>query len=65
VGLDNAEGRSGLGLEAQREAIREYAEAKRAAILARFTEVESGRKYDRLELGAALGLAKLTGRGRS
>ena len=63
MGLDNAEGRSGLGLEAQHEA--EYAEAKRAAILARFTEVESGRKYDRLELGAALGLAKLTGRGRS
>ena len=59
VGLDNAEGRSGLGLEAQHEA--EYAEAKRAAILARFTEVKSGRKYDRLELGAALGLARLTG----
>src|SRR6056297_3448835 len=61
VGLDNAEGRSGLGLEAQRKAIREYAEAKSAAILARFTEVESGRKNDRPELGAALGLAKLTG----
>jgi len=55
------QGRSGLGLEAQRRAIDDYAEAKGATILARFTEVESGRKNDRPELEKALGLAKLTG----
>lgn len=55
------QGRSGLGLEAQRKAIGDYADAKGATILARFTEVESGRKNDRPELEKALNLAKLTG----
>jgi len=55
------QGRSGLGLEAQRKAIGDYAEAKGATILGRFTEVESGRRNDRPELEKALGLAKLTG----
>ena len=55
------QGRSGLGLEAQRKAIGDYAGTKGATILARFTEVESGQKNDRPELERALGLARLTG----
>ena len=52
------QGRSGLGLEAQRQAV--------AAHIGRspeheFTEVESGRKADRPELLKALDLAELTG----
>ena len=55
------QGRSGLGLEAQRKAIDDYAAAKAGIILARFTEIESGRKNDRPELEKALQLARLTG----
>lgn len=55
------QGRSGLGLEAQRKAIDDFAASKDAQVLARFTEVESGRKNDRPELDAALNLARLTG----
>jgi DNA invertase Pin-like site-specific DNA recombinase len=55
------QGKSGLGLEAQRKAIDDYAAAKGGTILARFTEVESGRKNDRPELEKALQLARITG----
>ncbi|QQA41473.1 recombinase family protein [Pelagovum pacificum] len=55
------QGRSGLGLEAQRKAIDDYASGQGASILSRFTEVESGRKNDRPELEKALHLARLTG----
>ncbi|MEM8595014.1 MAG: recombinase family protein [Pseudomonadota bacterium] len=55
------QGRSGLGLEAQREAIDRFAAERGAAVLDRFTEVESGRKADRPELAKALHLAKVTG----
>ena len=55
------QGRSGLGLEAQRKAIEDFAAAKGAQVLARFTEVESGRKADRPELAKALHLARVTG----
>jgi DNA invertase Pin-like site-specific DNA recombinase len=55
------QGKSGLGLEAQRKAIEDYAATKGGTILARFTEVESGRKNDRPELGKALQLARITG----
>lgn len=54
-------GRSGLGLEAQRKAIDDFAASRGADVLARFTEVESGRKNERPELARALNLAKLTG----
>lgn len=54
------QGRSGLGLAAQRKAIEDLAEARGAAVMARFTEVESGRK-ERPELAEALILARLTG----
>lgn len=55
------QGASGLGLAAQRQAIDAYARERGAAIIARFTEVESGRNPDRPELGRALHLAKVTG----
>jgi DNA invertase Pin-like site-specific DNA recombinase len=55
------QGASGLGIEAQRQAIEAYAAQRGATILARFTEVESGRNPDRPELGKALHLAKVTG----
>lgn len=55
------QGQSGLGLAAQRTAIDAFAAARGADVLARFTEVESGRKSDRPELVRALHLAKVTG----
>jgi hypothetical protein len=50
-----------LGLEAQRKVIEDFAVSRGAEVLARFTEVESGRKADRPELLKALHLAKVTG----
>ena len=55
------QGASGLGLEAQRQAIEAYAAQRGADLIARFTEVESGRNADRPELKKALHLAKVTG----
>jgi DNA invertase Pin-like site-specific DNA recombinase len=55
------QGRSGLGLEAQRKAIGDFAESRNAQVLARFAEVESGGRDTRPELEKALQLAKLTG----
>lgn len=55
------QGKSGLGLEAQRKAIDDYARTRNGTILAHFTEVESGGKADRPELSKALDLARLTG----
>jgi DNA invertase Pin-like site-specific DNA recombinase len=55
------QGASGLGLEAQRKLIEDFAASQGAEVLARFTEVESGRKADRPELLKALHLAKVTG----
>lgn len=55
------QGASGLGLAAQRKVIEDFAISRGAEVLARFTEVESGRKADRPELAKALHLAKVTG----
>lgn len=55
------QGASGLGLEAQRQTIDAFARSRGAEVLARFTEVESGRNPDRPELGRALHLSKVTG----
>src|SRR5215213_7227436 len=50
------QGRSGLGLDAQREAVaRHVASAgSGAVVVAEFEEVESGRRSDRPQLAAAL-----------
>jgi DNA invertase Pin-like site-specific DNA recombinase len=55
------QGASGLGLEAQRKVIEDFAASRGSEVLARFTEVESGRKADRPELLKSLHLAKVTG----
>jgi DNA invertase Pin-like site-specific DNA recombinase len=55
------QGQSGLGLEAQRKVIEEFAKTRNAAVIGRFTEVESGKNPDRPELAKALHLAKVTG----
>jgi DNA invertase Pin-like site-specific DNA recombinase len=47
------QGRSGLGLDAQRQAVATYCPG-RGDIAAEFTEIESGRKNDRPQLAAAL-----------
>jgi DNA invertase Pin-like site-specific DNA recombinase len=60
-GMTARQGQSGLGLEAQRKTIEDFAASRGAEVLARLTEVESGRKADRPKLGKALHLAKVTG----
>jgi DNA invertase Pin-like site-specific DNA recombinase len=55
------QGRSGLGLEAQRAAIEAFASGRKATVLRTFTEVESGKLNARPELEKALHLAKVTG----
>lgn len=56
-----AQGRSGLGLDAQKTSITTLCEGRGWNITAEFTEVESGSKNDRSELSAALKRAKVTG----
>ena len=53
------QGQSGLGLEAQREAVERYLNGGRWQIVAQFVEVESGRKATRPELEKALAAARL------
>jgi len=52
------QGRSGLGLEAQEEAIARYCEQHGAERVKDFVEVESGKKNDRPELQKAIRAAK-------
>lgn len=51
------QGRSGLGLDAQRQAVASFV-AGRGDILKEFTEIESGRKNDRPQLAEALVLCR-------
>jgi DNA invertase Pin-like site-specific DNA recombinase len=53
--------RSGLGLDAQREAVTSLCNARGWTIVADFTEVESGKVNDRQQLTTALHHAKVTG----
>lgn len=53
------QGASGLGLDAQREAVRTYLNGGDWHIIAEFVEVESGRKSDRPVLAQALAAARL------
>lgn len=55
------QGRSGLGLDAQREAVGSECRSRGWQIVAEFTEIESGKRDDRPELLAALHRAKVTG----
>ncbi len=54
------QGQSGLGLDAQRSAVAAYAGYR--TMLDEFVEVESGRRDDRPQLAAALGLMPAKGR---
>lgn len=47
------QGSSGLGLEAQRAAVAEFAEREGLKVVAEFVEVESGKRSDRPQLAAA------------
>jgi DNA invertase Pin-like site-specific DNA recombinase len=55
------QGASGLGLEAQRATVEDYAKRTGGAIVAEFTEVESGKKNSRVELARAIAEAKRLG----
>jgi DNA invertase Pin-like site-specific DNA recombinase len=60
-----AQGRSGLGLEAQREAVQRFAANEGRVIVGEYVEVETGKGTDALDrrpqLSAALAAAKLVG----
>jgi len=53
------QGRSGLGLEAQRAAVAVHIAGALGAVAAEFVEVESGRRKDRPQLAAALAAARV------
>src|SRR3954454_21829294 len=55
------QGRSGLGLEAQREAVQSYLDGGSWMLTAEVTGVEGGKRNDRPELDRALGLSRLYG----
>ena len=50
---------SGLGLEAQRNAVADYLNGGRWTLLEEYTEVESGKNSDRPQLARALALCRL------
>jgi DNA invertase Pin-like site-specific DNA recombinase len=55
------QGQSGLGLEAQREAVAVFLNGGDWTLLAEYVEVESGRKADRPKLAEALAHCRMTG----
>ena len=52
------QGKSGLGLEAQRTSVLDYLDGGKWELVAEFTEVESGKHNDRPELEKALAACK-------
>jgi DNA invertase Pin-like site-specific DNA recombinase len=56
------QGRSGLGLDAQQAAVRDYLRRHDGGSIADYVEVESGKKNDRPQLAAAMTLAGGPGR---
>ena len=55
------QGRSGLGLDAQREAVARAAAAGRWSVIDELVEVESGKRADRPELARALAMCRVHG----
>src|SRR5829696_7498186 len=53
------QGRSGLGLEAQRKAVADYLNGGRWKLVAEVVEVETGKRDDRPKLAEALALCRL------
>lgn len=54
------QGRSGLGLEAQKEAVAQHVRRDGGKVVAEFREVESGKRADRPQLALALERCRLT-----
>jgi DNA invertase Pin-like site-specific DNA recombinase len=52
------QGRSGLGLEAQRKAVQDYLDGGHWKLIGEFTEIESGKRSDRPKLAEAMRAAK-------
>jgi hypothetical protein len=52
------QGASGLGLDAQKQKVQDFLDGGRWQLTASFTEIESGRRGDRPELGKALAYCK-------
>src|SRR2546423_6629915 len=52
------QGKSGLGLQAQRKSVVDYLDGGRWSLVAEFTEIESGKHNDRPELAKALAACK-------
>ena len=53
------QGKSGLGLEAQRQAVADYLNGGKWTLVSEIIEVESGKRSDRPELAKALSLCRL------
>jgi DNA invertase Pin-like site-specific DNA recombinase len=50
------QGKSGLGIDAQREAVQNYLNGDRWSLIGEFTEIESGKRNDRAELDSGVRL---------
>lgn len=55
------QGQSGLGLQAQRDAVEIYRSSNDAEVISEFTEIESGKRCNRPEIRKAIELAKKSG----
>jgi DNA invertase Pin-like site-specific DNA recombinase len=53
------QGRSGLGLEAQRRAVADFLEGGQRELVAEFVEVESGKRDNQPKLAEAMALCRL------
>ncbi len=53
------QGRSGLGLDAQRDSINSYLNSTSGELIGAYTEIESGRRSDRNELARALAICRV------
>ena len=52
------QGKSGLGLDAQRRAVQQYLNGGTWSLIGEFTEIESGKRNERPELAKALAACK-------
>lgn len=55
------QGKSGLGLEAQRKQVNDFIASCGGSLMSEFIEIESGKNNDRVELGKAIRQSQLTG----
>ncbi len=49
---------SGLGLDAQKQSVSNFVKSNKAQLVAEFTEIESGKKKERIELNKAIAIAR-------